>query len=123
SGRIPGMTKGLSAGDQLTLAGMPFEDLHVPGHTSGAICYAGGGAAFTGDALFCGGCGRLFEGSPAQMHHSLSTVLGTLSNETVVYTGHEYTQANLEFARTLEPENQALSRRLTDVKRRRRAGE
>ena len=89
-----------------------FRVLDVPGHTAGHIAYYTDTAPaapilFCGDTLFSGGCGRLFEGTPAQMHASLSK-LAALPGETRVCCAHEYTLANLKFARAVEPDNQAL---------------
>ncbi len=89
--------------------------IDLPGHTAGHIAYFSSDSEITnkepvlfcGDTLFSGGCGRLFEGSPAQMLHSL-TKLAHLPDNTKVYCAHEYTQANLTFAKTVEPDNQAL---------------
>ena len=71
-GRIPGQTDFLDDGQELELAGMGLKALHIPGHTLGAVAYVGEGAAFTGDTLFAAGCGRLFEGTAAQMYESLN---------------------------------------------------
>lgn len=120
--RIPGLTDELKHGQTVEIAGVEFRILHVPGHTMGAITYVGDGVAFTGDTLFCGGCGRLFEGSPERMYHSLNVTLGALPEETEVFVGHEYTEANLEFAASLEPKNQDLRERLQLVRQRRREG-
>jgi hydroxyacylglutathione hydrolase len=79
----------------------------IPGHTRGHIAYHGHGALFCGDTLFSGGCGRLFEGTPAQMLASLDK-LAALPPETRVYCAHEYTAANLRFAAAIEPDNAAL---------------
>ena len=119
--RIPGITRGLVGGDTITVPGIGLElaVLDVPGHTAGHIAYFGragpldeGGApvAFVGDTLFAGGCGRLFEGTPAQMQESLSR-LAALPPATRVYCAHEYTLANLRFARAVEPGNAALEER------------
>ncbi len=107
-GRIPRQTHFLEHGDHITVAGLEFDILHIPGHTMGAIAYVGEGLAFTGDTLFAAGCGRLFEGTPKNMYESLNVVLGELSDETLVYCGHEYTQNNLSFAASLEPDNAAI---------------
>lgn len=122
SARVPGVTQLLDDGDEFEVAGLRFSVLHVPGHTSGALAYRCGNACFTGDTLFCGGCGRLFEGSPEQMHHSLNVVLGGLPDETLVYTGHEYTEGNLRFANGL-PSSTQLQTRLEEVSSRRSRGE
>ncbi len=82
--------------------------LDVPGHTSGHIAYVGHGAVFCGDTLFVAGCGRLFEGTPAEMTQSLRK-LSALPAETRVYCAHEYTLANLRFALAVEPGNKELA--------------
>jgi hydroxyacylglutathione hydrolase len=105
-GRLPGLTRGVDAGDVVRAGGIEAKCLHVPGHTLGAVAYhlEAGRAVFTGDTLFCAGCGRLFEGTPAQMHASLSS-LARLPGATRVYCGHEYTENNLRFAAHVEPTN------------------
>lgn len=107
---IPGRTQGLMGGDKLSLDSLELHlcVLDVPGHTAGHIAYVGEGALFCGDTLFSGGCGRLFEGSAAQMHQSLGQFTA-LPGDTRVYCGHEYTANNLRFARQVEPDNQALA--------------
>lgn len=122
SARVPGVTHLLDDGDEFEVAGLRLSALHVPGHTSGALAYRCGSACFTGDTLFCGGCGTLFEGTPEQMHQSLNVVLGSLPDETLVYTGHEYTEGNLRFASGL-PAGAQLKSRLEEVSRRRSRGE
>ncbi len=84
--------------------GLAFETLHVPGHTLSHVAFTGHGALFSGDTLFSAGCGRMFEGSPPQMSASLKR-LAHLPPETLMYCGHEYTQANLAFALAVEPRN------------------
>ena len=91
-----------------------FEIIAVPGHTLSHIVYVGEGVLLCGDTLFSLGCGRLFEGTPAQMLSSLQR-LAALPGETLVCCGHEYTAANGRFAQTIEPENAALKQRLDDV--------
>jgi len=109
---IPGRTEALREGDTVTLEGLGirFTVLDVPGHTAGHIAYYGEGCLFIGDTLFLSGCGRLFEGTPAQMHDSL-TKLAALPNETQIYCAHEYTLANLRFASTVEPDNREIDER------------
>jgi hydroxyacylglutathione hydrolase len=99
----------LAGGERLELPelGLAFDVLDVPGHTAGHIAFAGHGAVFCGDTLFSAGCGRLFEGTAAQMLASLDTLAG-LPAETRVYCGHEYTEANLRFALCVEPANSAI---------------
>lgn len=106
----------LADGDVVDLLGLRFQVIDVPGHTAGHIAYylpAGGdGEApvlFCGDTLFSGGCGRLFEGTPAQMHQSLGR-LAALPGNTRVCCAHEYTESNLKFANAVEPANAALTR-------------
>jgi hydroxyacylglutathione hydrolase len=89
--------------------------LDIPGHTAGHIAYYGANLLFCGDTLFACGCGRLFEGTARQMVDSLQK-LADLPNQTAVYCGHEYTQANIRFARIVEPGNQALIKREAEVK-------
>ncbi len=107
--RIPGRTVALAEGAEVVLPrlGLRFRVLDVPGHTAGHIAYYGHGALFCGDTLFSGGCGRLFEGTPAQMLASLDK-LSQLPPETRVYCAHEYTAANLRFAQAVDPDNAAL---------------
>ncbi len=97
---------GLVEGDRVKLEslGLEFAVIDIPGHTAGHIAFVGEGAVFCGDTLFSGGCGRLFEGSPAQMSASLDK-MAALPEDTRVFCGHEYTLDNLRFALTVEPEN------------------
>jgi hydroxyacylglutathione hydrolase len=87
--------------------GLEFTVIDVPGHTAGHIAFAGHGALFCGDTLFSAGCGRLFEGTAEQMLASLDALAG-LAEETRVFCGHEYTEANLRFAKAVEPGNSAI---------------
>ncbi|NRA66474.1 MAG: hydroxyacylglutathione hydrolase [Pseudobacteriovorax sp.] len=107
--RIPGHTKAVTPGQSYLLDGVNIEVIDVPGHTIGHIAYflPDHKILFAGDTLFSLGCGRLFEGTPAQMLSSLS-LLKSLPSETMVYAAHEYTLANGKFAETVEPENQDL---------------
>ena len=114
-GRIPGQTHELEHGDHVSIAGMEFDVLFVPGHTSGHIAYVTDGAAFVGDTLFAGGCGRLFEGTAEQMYESLNEKLAKLPDDTRIYCAHEYTAKNLEFAATIEPSNPRLQQRIAEV--------
>jgi hydroxyacylglutathione hydrolase len=120
--RIPQLTRGVSGGETFELGGLGLSALHVPGHTLGAVTFVCEGHAFTGDTLFCGGCGRIFEGTPAMMHASLEA-LARLPPETRVYPGHEYTLANLRFAAHVEPESEAVRARLARVVAARERGE
>jgi len=116
--QIPQPCVPLDDGDEVELLGLRFSVIDVPGHTAGHIAYfhAGRGGApilFCGDTLFSGGCGRLFEGTPEQMHRSLSR-LAELPGDTRVCCAHEYTLANLRFAAVVEPGNPALARYTAD---------
>lgn len=111
---IPEPYRPLKDGDSVELLGCRFEVIDVPGHTAGHIAFFHQPAddtpiLFCGDTLFSGGCGRLFEGTPAQMHSSLSR-LASLPGDTRVCCAHEYTLSNLKFARAVEPHNDALQR-------------
>lgn len=110
--RIPEPLVRLAQGDAIEVLGMRFSVLDVPGHTAGHIAYhcddwEGAPLLFCGDTLFSGGCGRLFEGTPAQMLASLDS-LAALPDATRICCTHEYTLANLRFARAVEPANAAL---------------
>ncbi len=109
--RIPALTRAVDTGDKVRVGDLEARCIHIPGHTLGAVAYfidAGGERlVFTGDTLFCAGCGRLFEGTPAQMHASLSRLL-ELPGDTKVHCGHEYTESNLRFAAHVEPDNAAV---------------
>ena len=107
---------------ELPQLGCSFRVLEVPGHTRSHIAWYGGDALFCGDTLFAAGCGRLFEGSPEQMWHSLSRI-ASLPLHTQIYCAHEYTEANLRFALAVEPDNQALIARARRVARLRAAGQ
>ena len=110
--RIPEPFERLAESDAPEVLGLRFRVIDVPGHTAGHIAYFAEVAPdapilFCGDTLFSGGCGRLFEGTPAQMHDSLAK-LAALPGETRVCCAHEYTLSNLKFALEVEPANQAL---------------
>src|SRR4051812_16655965 len=108
--RIPQATQLVKDEAQVELGGLRARIIHNPGHTLGAISYVIEGCVFTGDTLFCAGCGRVFEGDAAMMHASLSR-LAALPDTTRVYCGHEYTAANLRFAAAVEPDNAAIASR------------
>ena len=110
--RIPEPFEPLAEGDRIEVLGLQFEILDVPGHTAGHIAYVQCGAdqaplLFCGDTLFSAGCGRLFEGTPAQMHASLAK-LAALPGDTRVCCTHEYTLSNLRFAAAVESGNAAV---------------
>jgi len=120
---VPGQTVGLRDGDDFEAAGLVFGALHVPGHTLGGLAYLVGDAVFTGDTLFVAGCGRLFEGTAAQMHASLTGKLAALPDTTRVFCGHEYAVTNLRFAEQAEPGNEAVRCKLARVIAERKRGE
>jgi hydroxyacylglutathione hydrolase len=123
NGRIPEQTEYLRDGESFTWAKSEFRALHIPGHTLGAVAYVVDDAVFTGDTLFLAGCGRLFEGTPAMMFHSLNEVLGALDRKTRVYCGHEYTVSNLLFAASVEPGNTKVTERLARARAQRAENE
>jgi len=106
----------VTAGDTFKLGHTDIEAWHTPGHTLDMINYylPGEHTIFTGDTLFAMGCGRVFEGSHAQMYESMEK-LRTLPPETMVFGGHEYTQANARFALSVDPNNSALQKRAAEV--------
>lgn len=131
---IPGTSVALDDGDRIHILGQELLVLSVPGHTRGHCAYYGAKVAnapnaaalaqpvlFSGDTLFGCGCGRLFEGTAAQMFASLSR-LAALPPDTLVYCAHEYTQANVRFSRTVEPGNERLRLRAHQVDERRARG-
>lgn len=124
--RIPEPLTRLVQGDSVGALGLRFEVIDVPGHTAGHIAFYcpdmdGAPLLFCGDTLFSGGCGRLFEGTPAQMLDSLDR-LARLPGDTRVCCTHEYTLANLRFARAVEPANEALHAHQRDCEALRAAG-
>ncbi len=121
--RVPSATAGVDDEEKVAVAGAEAVALLVPGHTRGSVAwwFPGEAAIFTGDTLFGGGCGRLFEGSPEEMHASLSR-LRALPEETAVYCGHEYTEKNLLFARSVVPDDGAVLERLEETTRKRHDG-
>lgn len=119
--RIPIASTRVGDGDHARIGDWAFETIAVPGHTVSHIAFHGHGLLFCGDTLFSLGCGRLFEGSPAQMLASLER-LAALPGDTRVCCGHEYTLSNAAFARVVEPDNPALSRRIEEARTMRHAG-
>lgn len=119
---VAGMDHALDDGDRLEALDTVFDVIATPGHTRGHIVYHGGGLLLSGDTLFAGGCGRVFEGTAAQMAASLAR-LAALPAATRGCCGHEYTLANLAFARAVEPGNAALAERERRVHALREAGE
>ena len=118
---IPAVDVTVKEGDKIPFGAFEVQALETPGHTRGAITYyipgalaSGSGVAFTGDTLFSVGCGRIFEGTAAQMWHSLEKI-AALPASTLIYCGHEYTQSNIRFALSVEPKNEALLKRKSEV--------
>jgi hydroxyacylglutathione hydrolase len=109
---IATLTQPVDGGDKVGVPelGVKFDVLDIPGHTRAHIAYYGAGSLFCGDTLFACGCGRLFEGTAEQMYSSLGK-LAALPDDTKVYCGHEYTLANIGFAKSVEPGNAALKKR------------
>jgi hydroxyacylglutathione hydrolase len=114
SGRIAGLTRGLDEGDEVQIGEMKGEVFFIPGHTTGHVAYLFENNLFCGDTLFTAGCGRLFEGTPEQMHGSLKKLMA-LPDNTKVYCGHEYTESNLRFAMSVESRNPKLVSRFERV--------
>ena len=127
--RIPQLTRRVAENDSCAVLGTEARVIEVPGHTLHHIAYFidrgdvfGAPVLFSGDTLFAAGCGRVFEGSYAQMRQSLAK-LRVLPGDTRIYCAHEYTQANLAFASAVEPDNKTLQQRIADVKALRDAGQ
>lgn len=113
--RVFGMTDGVDEGDEIQIGELKGKVFFIPGHTTGHVAYLFENNLFCGDTLFTAGCGRLFEGTPEQMHASLKNLMA-LPDHTKVYCGHEYTENNLRFAMTVEPTNPKLVARYEQVK-------
>ena len=121
--RLPTLDIVLRPGETVSVGATEGVVIDTPGHTVGHIAFhfAEGAVLLCGDTLFSLGCGRLLEGTPAQMHGSLQA-LAALPDATLVCCGHEYTESNARFAVTVEPENAALAARSAEVKAQRAAG-
>lgn len=125
--RLPEPVARVQGGEQVEALGGPWQVIDVPGHTAGHIAFYSASALqqpllFCGDTLFSGGCGRLFEGTPAQMQQSLDA-LAALPDDTLVCCAHEYTLSNLRFALAVEPNNAALLHHLEHCQGLRARGE
>ncbi len=107
--KVAHLTQAVGENDKVTLEGFghTLSVLDIPGHTLGHIAYYNDAVLFCGDTLFSCGCGRIFEGTPEQMYNSLEKIRN-LNKNTLVYCGHEYTAANIAFAKAVEPSNKAL---------------
>lgn len=119
--RLPPLDLTVAPGDPIMIGFETGRVLDVPGHTVGHIAYVFEGMAFTGDSLMALGCGRLFEGTPAQMWQSLCA-LRKLPRDTLICSGHEYTAGNARFALSLDPDNAALQARSARIEATRAAG-
>lgn len=120
--KVPSCTLPLREETEQRIETFRFRALNVPGHTRGAVTYVIGDAAFTGDTLFVLGCGRLFEGTAAEMHSSLQR-LAALPPSTRIYCGHEYALGNLAFAEAQPDASAALASRASRLREIRRRGE
>jgi len=122
--RLPPLDLAVREGQTITVCGVDTEILDVSGHTIGHIAFhmPALAAAFTADSLMAFGCGRLFEGTPSQMWGSMQK-LRALPDDTILYSGHEYTASNAKFALTIEPDNQDLISRSEQIKQARAAGQ
>jgi len=121
---IPGRDVALSEGSELRIGDHRGQVMEIPGHTLGhvALVFDADRIAFVGDTLFAMGCGKVFEGTPEQMHRSLQRI-AALGEDTSLYCGHEYTLANGRFAAHVEPGNADIAARLAEVERMRARGE
>ncbi|MGH8171888.1 MAG: hydroxyacylglutathione hydrolase [Rhodanobacteraceae bacterium] len=121
--RIAVATVRVADGERVTLAEpeLDFRVIEIPGHTRSHVAFYGHGVVFSGDTLFSVGCGRMFEGTPAQMLASLDR-LAALPGDTLVCCGHEYTLANCAFAQTVDPDNAALAQRAAQARAQRERG-
>lgn len=122
--KIPALDDGVGEGDVVALGEAEATVWHVPGHTAGHVAFhfADDGVIFTGDTLFALGCGRLFEGTAAEMFANMQRY-AALDDATQVCCGHEYTQSNGRFALSIDPDNAALAARMEEIDRLRAAGE
>lgn len=122
--RLPELDLAVHDGDEITVCGQATHVLDVSGHTVGHIAFhmPDAGLAFTADSLMALGCGRLFEGTPAQMWHSMQK-LRALPDDTLVCSGHEYTESNARFAMSLDPDNRDLISRTKGIAAARAAGQ
>lgn len=111
-----GCTHPVADNDKINVIGLTIQVIAVPGHTLGHIAYYSAPYLFCGDTLFSAGCGRLFEGTAQQMHHSLQR-LASLPNDTLICCAHEYTEANLKFSQHILPENKEVRNYLEHIQK------
>jgi len=116
--RVPGFSQGVDEGDTVKVGEHQARVLFIPSHTMGHVAYVfdDAEAVFSGDMLFAAGCGRLFEGDAQMMYTALCEKLSALPDSTLVYCGHEYTESNLVFAVSVEPDNAAMQAKLERVR-------
>lgn len=114
SSSIDSITQRVKEGDQVYCGGLTLRILSIPGHTLDHVAFFNQDVLFCGDTLFSAGCGRVFEGTASQMVHSLHK-LAHLSEPMKIYCGHEYTESNLRFAQLVEPDNEAIQAKLSNV--------
>ncbi len=110
------LTHRVKEGDSITCGSTLLQVMEIPGHTLDHLAYYNSTTLFCGDTLFSAGCGKVFEGTYPQMYHSLNK-LYLLPDTTKIYCGHEYTLANLQFAKLIEPQNAAIIEKITSVKK------
>jgi hydroxyacylglutathione hydrolase len=117
--RLAGFTQGVDEGDTVSVGRETARVLFIPSHTTGHVAYVfdDAKAVFTGDMLFAGGCGRLFEGTPEMMYTALCEKLSKLPDDMRVFCGHEYTESNLQFAAHVEPDNSSIRDKLEAVQK------
>ena len=117
SERLPGFSQGVDEGDTVDVGQETARVFFIPSHTMGHVAYVfdNARALFSGDMLFAGGCGRLFEGDAQMMYDALCVKLAALPDDMRVFCGHEYTESNLVFAASVEPENAAVREKLDRV--------
>lgn len=120
--KIPGIGRAVGEGDEVRIGAETGRVIDVRAHTAGHVAYAFEGVLFCGDTLFALGCGRLFEGTAADMHAALAKLMA-LPGQTRAYCAHEYTQSNARFALTVEPDNAALVARAAAIDALRARGE
>ncbi|MFP6641245.1 MAG: hydroxyacylglutathione hydrolase [Myxococcota bacterium] len=115
--RVPGFTQGVDEGDTVDVGRHTARVFYIPSHTMGHVAYVfdEAKALFSGDMLFAGGCGRLFEGDAQMMYDALCVKLSALPDDMRVFCGHEYTESNLVFALTQEPDNDEMQNKLKRV--------
>ncbi len=111
---LPFITHHVKEGDEIALADIILKAIEIPGHTLDHTAYVGNNWLFSGDTLFSMGCGKIFEGTPEQMYHSLQK-LAALPPDTKVFCGHEYTLANLAFAKHVEPDNAFIKEKIKQM--------